>query len=490
MFNSSKKEFILKYPGLINALNNTFNNVEVKKDFLSQDDEVYLKKDFVIGNSQLNMFFYISQNKNKFDDIRLGIDFDYLIHNKKKPGKGFNLNSKMDFCDFDNKQDYIKYLNHLGIKNHLLSKYKGELLMEFEKLPDSNLETLLLSKATWELNKEPNTFEQYLNNTYEQPFKNILGKDYTTNDSLVKYIIEKNKKDINSMESYEEAKKNKMLWHINTLKNNGTNYDALGKPQGVKHLQFKFNNFKYITFNNHTIESFDYENADFLNGYKHKSNFVLNIEIKNKKSILYQSFTLLDSNNMSEITLTDYDNIKNKLDEFLESFESSSTHKNLSNNLNVKSLVYELTGKNYTKPTLNKPTNSSKSNAMKNNSLEYMNSTLIPIKTKMCLFFSTEIGTFESNGYNLIHGNFLSPPDHIILLDALKLVEEALWNSLAGLVAEVGTQSIYGKFLTDTWDNLIDESKQEELNKFLNVKNIKLIKFHDEPNDDQSQYLG
>jgi hypothetical protein len=126
----------------------------------------------------------------------------------------------------------------------------------------------------------------------------------------------------------------------------------------------------------------------------------------------------------------------------------------------------------------------------KNNSLEYMNSTLIPIKTKMCLFFSTEIGRFESNGYNLIHGNFLSPPDHIILLDALKLVEEALWNSLAGLVAEVGVQSIYGKFLLDKWDNLIDESKQEELQKFLNVKNIKLIKFHDEPNDDSSLHLG
>ena len=34
------------------------------------------------------------------------------------------------------------------------------------------------------------------------------------------------------------------------------------------------------------------------------------------------------------------------------------------------------------------------------------------------------------------------------------------------------------------------ESKQEELQKFLNVKNIKLIKFHDEPNDDSSLYLG
>lgn len=444
MFNKAKKEFILKYPGLINALNNTFNNVEVKKDFLSQDDEVYLKKDIVIGNSQLNMFFHITQNKNKFDDIRLGIDFDYLIYNKKKSGKGFNLNSKMDFCDIDNKQDYIKYLNHLGIKNHILSKYKGEYLMDFED----------------------------------------------DRDPLIKIFHTHRKEDIKSMESYEEAKKNKMLLHINTIKNNGTNYDALGKPQGVKQIQYSLRNWKFITFNNHTIESFDYENADFLDGYKHKSNFVLHIEIKNKKSILYQSFTLLDTNNMSEITLTDYDNIKNKLDEFLESFESSATHKNLSNNLNVRSLVYEFTGKNYTKPKLNNPTMSSKSNTMKNNSLEYMNSTLIPIKTKMCLFFSTEIGRFESNGYNLIHGNFLSPPDQIILLDALKLVEEALWNSLAGLVAEVGAQSIYGKFLTDKWDNLIDESKQEELNKFLNGKNIKLIKFHDEPNDDQSIYLG
>jgi hypothetical protein len=416
-----------------------------------------------------------------------------LIHNKKKPGKGFNLNSKMDFCEIDNKQDYIKYLNHLGIKNHILSKYKGELLMEFEEAPDRKMETLLLLKAEWELNQEPNTFEQSLKNTYEQSLKNIFGKDYTdTFEQSLNNILGKDyTKDNKSVESYEEAKKNKMLWHHNTLKNNGTNYDALGKPQGVKHLQsYNFNNFKYITFNNHTVESFDYENADFLNGYKHKSNFVIHIEIKNKKSILYQSFTLLDSNNMSEITLTDYDNIKNKLDEFLESFESSATHKNLSNNLNVRSLVYELTGKNYIKPKLNNPTNSSKNNSLQNNSLDYMQSTLIPIKTKMCLFFSTELERFESNGYNLIHGNFLCPPDHIILLDALKLVEEALWNSLAGLIVEVGAQSIYGKFLIDKWDNLIDESKQEELQKFLNVKNIKLIKFHNELNDDSSLYLG
>ena len=52
---------------------------------------------------------------------------------------------------------------------------------------------------------------------------------------------------------------------------------------------------------------------------------------------------------MNEIALTDYDNVKNKLDEFLRSFEESATHKNLSNNFNVESLVYELTRKNYIK---------------------------------------------------------------------------------------------------------------------------------------------
>ena len=468
MFNTAKKEFILKYPGLINALNNTFNNVEVKKDFFSLDNEVYLKKDFVLGNNHLELFFHLNVNNRKLIDIEQVIDFDYYISNKYKKGRKFDLNKKLDYIDFVsyfsptsyysvNKDTYIEYLNDLSIKNHLTSKHTGDIVLGAEQNMALHKK---LTKRMFELMQKGESsasIKQSIDSEFEEDFEEAW--------------VEKDKKE--------------------TFSTHETVYDALGRPKGIKQYGFKNANMVYHQAI-YDLPAFSVmeKNPQILYGYKHKSNFVLNMQIKNNKSILHESYILLDCNDMTEIKLTDYDDIKTQLYEYLESFESSVTHKNLSNNLNVRSLVYELTGKNYTKPKKNNPTNSSKSNTMKNNSLEYMNSTLIPIKTKMCLFFSTEIGRFESNGYNLIHGNFLSPPDHIILLDALKLVEEALWNSLAGLVAEVGSQTIYGKFLTDKWDNLIDESKQEELNKFLNGINIKLIKFHDEPNDDQSLYLG
>jgi hypothetical protein len=468
MFNTAKKEFILKYQGLINALNNTFNNVEVKKDFFSLDDKVYLKKELTLGNNHLELFFYLKENDIKLRNIKQEIDFDYYISNKHTNGVKFDLNKNLDYCDFVNyysptsnfsidKDTYIEYLNDLSIKNHLKSKHTGDNVL------GDNHNTGLhnqLTKRMFELMQKGESTEsikQTIDSEFEKDFESIRD--------------EKGKKE--------------------TFSTHETVYDALGRPEGIKQYFFNHANMVYHEANRDIPAwSAMEKNPQILYGYKHKSNFVLHIEIKKRKSILFESFTLLDSNSMNEITLTDYDNIKNKLDEFLESFEKSATHVNLSNNLNVGSLVYELTGKNYLKPDLNNPTNSIKNNSLQNNSLDYMQSTLIPIKTKMCLFFSTELGRFESNGYNLIHGNFLCPPDHIILLDALKLVEEALWNSLAGLIAEVGAQSIYGKFLLDKWDNLIDESKQEELQKFLNVKNIKLIKFHDESNDDSSLYLG
>lgn len=471
MFNTAKKEFILKYPGLINALNNTFNNVEVKKDFFSLNDEVYLKKDFVHGNNHLELFFHLNENNIKLKKIEQEIDFDYYISNKHEKGRKFDLNKKLDYGDFVSyfsptsnfsvdKNTYIEYLNDLSIKNHLISKHTGDNVLGDKQ--NTGLQNKLTNRM-FELMQKGESSE-----SIKQTIDSEFEKDFE------KMWVEKDKKDKKETFSTHE-----------------TVYDALGRPKGTKKYFFNLANMVYHKAN-YDIPAWSgmEKNPQILYGYKHKSNFVLHIEIKDKKSILYESFTLLDSNDMSEITLTDYDNIKNKLDEFLEFFERSATHKNLSNNLNVGSLVYELTGKNYVKQDLNNSTNSKNNNSVPNNSLEYMNSTLIPIKKKMCLYFSTEIGRFESNGYNLIHGNFLCPPDHIILLDAIKLVEEALWNSLAGLVAEVGVQSIYGKFLLDKWDNLIDESKQEELQKFLTVKNIKLIKFHDEPNDDSSLYLG
>jgi hypothetical protein len=405
---------------------------------------VYLKKDFVLGHIPLQLVFHLEQNNRKFQKIQVEIDFDFYVLNKQEIKYKYDLNKKLDYYEFVSyysplsrysvdKSVYVDYLNDLSIKNHILSKYKGQVLSDFEDTTD--------------------------------PFRGFL------------------KKRQNRLESDREARDNIMLWHNNALKNNGTNYDALGKPQGVR----KLNPDPYNFFHNNIMSgnrfSFDYKNADFLDGYKHKSNFVLHIEIMNKKSVLYESYLLLDSNNMSEITLTDYDNIKNKLDGFLESFERSATHKNLSNNFNVESLVCELTGKNYLKSNLDNMTNSNDNNSVPNNSIEYMHSTLIPIRQMMCLLFSTGIGKFESYGYNLIHGNFLSPPDHALLLDAIKFAEEALWDSFAELLENVGVQSKYGKFLIDKWDKLIDESKEEELQKFLTHNNIQLIKFHDEPKD-------
>ena len=87
---------------------------------------------------------------------------------------------------------------------------------------------------------------------------------------------------------------------------------------------------------------------------KHKSNFVLQIEIKNKDSVLYETFILLDTFNEKEIQLTDYDNVKKNIDTFLENFEQTQIHINLSKNFNTTSLVKELTGKTFLKEKNNK----------------------------------------------------------------------------------------------------------------------------------------
>lgn len=327
MFNTAKKEFISKYPGLINALNNTFNNLEVKKDFFSLENEVYLKKDFILGNNHLEVFFHLNENNIKLRDIKQEIDFDYYISNKYKKGRKFDLNKKLDYSDFIsyfspishfsvNKDTYIEYLNDLSIKNHLTSKHTGDNVLGAKQNMGLHKE---LTKRMFELMQKGESSEsikQSIDSEFEQDFE--------------KAWVEKNKKE--------------------TFSNHETVYDALGRPEGTKEYFFNMANMVYHQANRDIPAWSGMEkNPQILYGYKHKSNFVLHIEIKNKKSILYESFMLLDSNNMSEIMLTDYDNIKNKLNEFLKSFEGSATHKNLSNNFNVESLVYELTGQNYIK---------------------------------------------------------------------------------------------------------------------------------------------
>ena len=325
MFNTAKKKFISKYPGLINALNNTFNNLEIKKDFFSLENEVYLKKDFVLGLNHLDVFFHLNENNRKLRDIKQEIDFDYYISNKYKKGRKFDLNKRLDYSDFlsyfspisyysVDKDTYIEYLNDLSIKNHLTSKYTGDNILGAEQNMGLHKKLTKRMFKLMQKGESSESIKRSIDNEFEQDFE----------------------------EAWAAKDKSE------TFSTNGTVYDALGRPKGIKEYFFDMANMVYHKANRDIPAWSGMEkNPQILYGYKHKSNFVLHIEIKNKKSILYESFMLLDSNDMNEIKLTDYENIKNNLDDFLKAFERSGAHKNLSNNFNVESLVYELTGKNY-----------------------------------------------------------------------------------------------------------------------------------------------
>jgi hypothetical protein len=382
MFSSAKNEFSTNYPGLINALKNTFINIEIKTPgFLSSNSDVYLRSNLTVNNNQLCVNFNILKNNNKFDDIEFEIDYDYFIHNKiNNKTKRFNLNSKIDFCDVGNKHDYIKYLNHLGIKNHLLSKFL----------------------------------------------------DY-----------------------------------------NKTIYDVLEKPQGViKHPTYWYLlNHKSVTYNGHTITSFDYENADLFNGYKHKSNFVLNIEIKDKNSILYETFILLDTFNMKEIKLTDYENVKNAIDTLLENFEQTPIHEILSKNFNTISLVKELTGKTYIKK--HKQKIQERNITLDFNQLSH-DELILLINDFMTEKFNSEILVFESSGFSLVNGNYVNPKDVVILANQMKQTQSILKNCLEDFLGMASSEDMK-LLLSKTWDNLIREAFRSEVAKFQIRNNVKLF---------------
>lgn len=415
MFNRAKKEFSAKYPGLINALKNTFKDLEIKtQGFFSSDSEVYLRSNLTLGDNQLNVCFQLSQNKKKYDDIEYDIDYDYFIHNKtnNKP-KRFNLNGKFDFCDISSKYDYIKYLNHLGIKNHLLSKYTGG--------PLGNINTSLSGSA--------NYFEKI----------NIIKDQQKT-----------------------------------SMDNNGTIYDALGKPQGViKHSSsWYMANQKSVSFNGNTITFFDYENADLFDGYKHKSNFVLHIEIKNKSSILYETYRLLDTSNMKEIKLTDYENVKKNIDAFLEYFEHTPMHDTLCKNFNTISLVKELTGKTFLKKHNQR---FPKSNVAMDFSKLSHDELILLVNDFMVDKINTEILVFESSGFSLVNGNYLNPIDTVDFATKMKQTESILKNCLSDFLEMARGEETKKLLLSKIWDHLIREALRSEIEKFQIRNNVKLL---------------
>lgn len=414
MFSSAKKEFSTNYPGLINVLKNTFNNLEIKTPgFLSSNSDVFLRSNLTLNDNQLLVNFNLSKNNNKFDDIKHEIDYDYFIHNKThNKSKKFNLNSKIEFCDIGNKYDYINYINHMGIKNHLLSKYKGG---------DLNTINLFMSGSQ-------NYFEE------------------------IKIIKNQQK---------------------NAFDNNGSIYDALGRPQGVKaHSNFWYMyNQRSVTYNGNTFTSFDYENADLFDGYKHKSNFVLHIEIKDKNSILYESYILLDTSNMKEIKLTDYENVMKNIDTFLEHFEQTPIHDILSKNFNTISLVKVLTGKTFIKKHNQKFEDRNTMNLLSKLSFDEL---LLLVNDFMTEKFHTEILVFESSGFSTINGNYVSPNDLIIFASQMKQTKNILKNCLQDFL-DISNSEDTKLLLSKTWDKLIIEAFRSEVAKFQIRNNVKLL---------------
>ena len=92
----------------------------------------------------------------------------------------------------------------------------------------------------------------------------------------------------------------------------------------------------------------------------------------------------------------------------------------------------------------------------------------------MMNLFREELKEFKSSSYQLIHGNFLSPPDHMQLISKLNLTKASLLKTLPELLEKTPDNN-RKTFLEMAWGTMIEESMSIELENFLNENDIKLI---------------
>ena len=92
----------------------------------------------------------------------------------------------------------------------------------------------------------------------------------------------------------------------------------------------------------------------------------------------------------------------------------------------------------------------------------------------MMNLFREELKEFKSSSYQLIHGNFLSPPDHMQLISKLNLTKASLLKTLPELLEKTPDNN-RKTFLEMAWGIMIEESMSIELENFLNENDIKLI---------------
>jgi len=106
----------------------------------------------------------------------------------------------------------------------------------------------------------------------------------------------------------------------------------------------------------------------------------------------------------------------------------------------------------------------------------------------MMELFREDLNDFKSSGYQLIDGNFLTPPDHMLLINKLNLTKTVLQEMMPELIEKI-TDNQRVKYLEMAWGAMIENSLDIELEKFLKRNDIKLIKSQDQTPDDPSIYM-
>jgi len=284
----TKKEFNAKYPGYLNVLKNIFGPLRLSKPVFS--DEIKLTKDYLFSNHKYTLNLKLDKNRGKFSKILdRKFDFDLYTSNiyKKNGNNPIRFNTKVGFSEYNaSKTEYIEYLNDFNIKEHLNSKYKD---FSNDNFGMSHIADIISSGMGI---MDTNPLRLFSDD------KNIIGK------VSLKQIEEHRKNSwLNSI--FSNHNKVKFIEDINEINDKTTIYEVLGKPIGKVWFDFR------SVARNISDLGYQYliSNPDIFFGYKHKANYVLQIEILASKNIFYQDIILLDTEDQNGIGIVDYDKI-------------------------------------------------------------------------------------------------------------------------------------------------------------------------------------
>lgn len=326
----AKKNFKKTYQGYINALQNIFDDININHDWLNS--MIFLSQDLLVNKNKIRITFELNKNKNKIKKIENEIDFDYYIKNITSKENQYDLSKLLNFKESKlDEENYIMYLNDVSIKKHLNSKYSGDHILGNQAKANLLYQNFLAHGFYKKMleGKSSAEMKDWADNVESEDYGKKIKDDFDRN-----FEIEK--------EQYELP--------IKDYTGDKTLYDKLDRPTGVMKYYFGLNtrNRKYYGARS-DFPAFDVmeENPRILHGYQKKSNFILHMKIFLNKDIISENYTLLSSENMNTISMTDYDTIYENIKAFLIGFSESEEHNIISRNYNCKSLINTMTSFNF-----------------------------------------------------------------------------------------------------------------------------------------------